>query len=321
MLFLYKIKPFLPPLLASSNLGVLPLFVSATLIQRQDSSQLMQRFEQYEEGEKKDEIIASISSPRPEVRVIDFLKGKNLKYVFLYDNLQTDTVRKSIFLDTKGLSGIYMILNKVTMDYYIGSASTNRFYSRFSNHLIYFKGSKLIKNAVRKYKLPCFTFIILEIFPKLVDKETNKELLDLEDFYLKSLLPNYNILTEAGNSFGYKHSELDRIKMKAKYSQERRERIGTLNKGKKLSILTIEKMREKAINRPKALFSDTALANMKKKSKPILIYNLDKTIYGKYPSIIEAAKSLGCNDKTIRRALKTEKQILKRRYIVKQQIT
>jgi hypothetical protein len=51
----------------------------------------------------------------------------------------------------------------------------------------------------------------------------------LEDFYLKSLLPNYNILTEAGSSFGYKHTEMTRIKMRSNYSLERRILIGNLN--------------------------------------------------------------------------------------------
>ena len=31
-----------------------------------------------------------------------------------------------------------MIINKTTKDYYIGSASTGRFYARFCNHVIYF---------------------------------------------------------------------------------------------------------------------------------------------------------------------------------------
>jgi len=249
-------------------------------------------------------------------RVLDFLKEKKLKYVYLYENLQLESIRKNILSETKGLSGIYMVLNKVTMDYYIGSASTNRIYSRFSNHLVYLKGSKVIKNAVRKYKLPCFAFIVLEIYPKLVNKENNRELLDLEDFYLKSLIPNYNILTEAGNCFGYKHTELDRIKMRAIYSQERRERIGSLNRG---SDETIEKIRAKTLERPKRTFSEQALENMKKNSKAVLIYNLDKTVYGKYSSISDAANSLGCSVKTIRRALKTEKKRLKRRYIVELQ--
>lgn len=64
------------------------------------------------------------------------------------------------------------------------------------------------------------------------------------------MLPNYNILTEAGSSFGYKHTEVDRKKMKDIYTDERRERIGSLNRGNKFSQETIEKMREKALKRP-----------------------------------------------------------------------
>ena len=60
-------------------------------------------------------------------------------------------------------------------------------------------------------------------------------MLDLEDKYLKLLLPNYNILTEAGSSFGYKHTEVDRQKMKDIYTDSRREMVGSLNRGKKLS--------------------------------------------------------------------------------------
>lgn len=244
--------------------------------------------------------------------LIDFLKETKLNPVFSYEDLQLDEVRKKILIETSGLSGIYLILNKVTLDYYIGSASTNRFYARFSNHLFYLRGSKIIKNAVRKYNISNFAFLVLELFPEIVTKENNKQLLNLEDFYLKSLLPNYNILTEAGSSFGYKHTEIDRIKMKAKYSIERRERIGNLNKGKNLSKETIEKMKEKALTRKKKTsFSPEAILNMQKNSKPIIVYNLDYTVFGEYPSIVEAAKSLKCSDKTIRRALKTQKKILK----------
>jgi len=83
-----------------------------------------------------------------------------------------------------------------------------------------------------------FAFIILELYPNIVTKENNKELLDLEDRYLKLLLPNYNILTEAGSSFGYKHTEVDRQKMKDVYTLERREQIGSLNRGENLSLLS-----------------------------------------------------------------------------------
>jgi group I intron endonuclease len=252
-------------------------------------------------------------------QLTDFLREENLKTVYCYEDLHLDSTRKKIKTDTKNLSGIYLILNKVTLDYYIGSAATDRFYSRFSNHLLYFHGSKILKLAVRKYKLSQFAFIILELFPEIVNKENNKKLLDLEDFYLKSLLPNYNILTEAGSSFGYKHTEISRLKMKNQYSLERRERIGSLNRGKSLSVETKDKIRisKKALTKEKPNYSEQAILNMKKNSKPIILYNLNKTVYGEFTSIVEAAKSIGCNEKTIRRALKTKKNFLKRRWIVK----
>jgi group I intron endonuclease len=246
-----------------------------------------------------------------------FLQEKKLKPVYLYENLHLDQTRKLILKDTKNISGIYLIFNKVTGDYYVGSASTNRFYARFSNHLLYIRGNKILKHAVRKYSLSNFAFLILELFPEIVNKENNKKLLDIENYYLKTLLPNYNILTEAGSSFGYKHTELDRIKMRINYNTHRRELIGNLNRNKKLSEETKLKMKEKALIRKKVSFSDKALLNMKKKSKPIMLYNLDYTVFGEYPSIVEAAKSINCAEKTITRALKTEKKILKRRFRVK----
>jgi len=246
-----------------------------------------------------------------------FFKDKNLKPVYSYDNIHLESVKERIKEETRGLSGIYLILNIVTLDYYIGSAATNRLYVRFCNHLYNFTGSKLLKSAVKKYGLSNFAFIVLEVFPEVVNKakakENNKILLSLEDTYLKALLPNYNILTEAGNSFGYKHTETDKIKMKANYSLERRLKIGNLNKGKSFSKETIEKMRVRALNRQKVVYSELGKLNMKKSSHPIILYNLDSTVYGEYPSIAEASKSIHCSEKTIRRALSTEKMLLKGR--------
>ncbi len=243
-------------------------------------------------------------------RLNTILKDLGLNPVYIFENLETENIKKQILNETKGLSGIYMILNKITTDYYIGSASTNRIYARFSNHVIYFRGSKIVKSAVKKYELKNFAFIILELYPNIVTKINNKELLDLEDKYLKLLLPNYNILTEAGSSFGYKHTEINRIKMKDLYSEARRERIGGLNKGKNLSPETIEKLRAKALNRPP--ISDEAKQKCISHTRPVVLYNLNGTVYGKYSSILEAAKSINCGEKTIRRALKTEKKLVKK---------
>ncbi len=245
-----------------------------------------------------------------------FLKEKNLNPVFVYENLDKDSVKKEIVKETNGLSGIYLILNKKTMSYYIGSASTGRFNARFTNHLIYFRGNKLLKNAVNKYKLCNFAFIVLELFPDVVTQENNKNLLDLEDFYLKSLVPDYNILTEAGSSFGYKHTEVTRLKMKSQYSDERRNKIGSLNRGKNLSPDVIEAMRKAALSRDKIVYSEEALLSMKKSSCAVIVKELTGIVYGEYPSVVETAKAFDCNVKTVHRALKGETKLLKKRWVV-----
>ncbi|KGQ02215.1 putative intron-encoded endonuclease bI1 (mitochondrion) [Beauveria bassiana D1-5] len=249
-------------------------------------------------------------------RIKNFLHYKNLKPVFIYDNINEDSVRKNIAKETKGLSGIYMILNKETLSYYIGSASTDRINSRFTNHLIYFNGSKIVKNSVKKYGLHNFVFIVLELFPKIVNQENNKELFNLEDFYLKSLLPDYNILTEAGSSFGYKHTEITRIKMKTNYSEKRRQKISALNKGKSFSPETIESMRQSALNKNNINYTEQGILNMKKRSKAIIVKELNNIVYGEFNSIVDTARALNCSTKTIQRTLKTPSRILKGRWIL-----
>lgn len=232
----------------------------------------------------------------------------------MYENLFDNSIKTKVLTEMRNLSGIYLILNKTTQDYYIGSASTGRLHARFSNHLFHFNnGSKVVKNAVKKYGITSFAFLVLELFPEIVNKENNKRLLDLEDFYLKTLLPNYNILTEAGSTFGYKHSEISRIKMKSNYSEQRRNRIGDLNRNRTLKDSTVQLMKEAALNGGEPRYSPLGIEMMKKKSKPIIVYNMDYTVYGEFSSITEATKSLNCSTKTISRALRTPKNILKRR--------
>ena len=248
--------------------------------------------------------------------VIDFLNNNNLKPVYIYENLCEKSIQNKVLNDTRNIAGVYLILNKATLSCYVGSASTNKFNARFRKHLFNFSGSKIVKAAVRKYKIDNFAFMILQVFPEVVTKENNKKLLDLEDYYIKSLLPDYNIVTEAGNTFGYKHSEITRIKMVENFSLRRRLRIGDLNRSKSLSEEVKANMRAAALIRKKPIYSKEGLANMLKSSKPMIVYNLNKTVYGEYPSITAAAESLRCSVKTITRAMHTPKNILKRRWIV-----
>lgn len=221
----------------------------------------------------------------------------------VYKNLHTEQTKKDIFNNTKGLSGVYLIFNNITGDFYIGSAPTNKFYARFCNHLLHFKGSKILKLAAKKYGVSNFSFLILELFNEVVNKENNKNLLDMEDFYLKSLLPNYNILTEAGFSFGYKHTELTRIKIKSYYRLEECKATKYLNLSNNLSEKPIEKIEHKTLN--------------KKKFRLVTLYNFDGTVFGNFTSIVEIANAINCSTKTIKKSFKTKKKILNKRFYIK----
>jgi group I intron endonuclease len=168
-----------------------------------------------------------------------------------------------------------MIINKTTKDSYIGSASTNWFYARFCNHVIHFTGSKIVILAIKKIWFEKFCFCW---YPNVVTKENNKKLWDLEDKSLKLLVPNYNNLTEAGSSFGYKHTEIDRQNMKDHYSHDRRKKIGSLNRGRKFSPEIIERMRENALTR--SPMSEKTKNKCITNTRPVVFYNLDRTIYG-----------------------------------------
>jgi group I intron endonuclease len=230
------------------------------------------------------------------------LSKLNIKYEAIYTNLHIEENRDKMRKDLKNKQGIYMIFNLVTESYYIGSASTDRFMARFHKHLISLIGSKVVKSSVLKYGLSSFAFIILEYYPDPINRDNNKLLLQLEDKYLKTLLPRYNILTEAGNSFGYNHSEEIRNKMSNNYSDERREFIRNLNLNKNLSIETRKKISEQALKRPPMSYESKLKCITKERS----VYLYDKI--GNYlyfcPNTKLAALLLHCSYKTVQRALK-----------------
>lgn len=105
-------------------------------------------------------------------------------------------------------SGIYLIINIETGDRYIGSAqSLGR---RFSNHKSFLIKNKhtniILQRSYNKYGYEKFYFIILE--------ECSNKLLEREQYYLDTLLPEFNIAKCASATMkGRNHSESSRIKM------------------------------------------------------------------------------------------------------------
>lgn len=79
-------------------------------------------------------------------------------------------------------------------------------------------------------------------------------------------MPKYNILTEAGNSFGYRHNEESLLRMKLSFSDERRELLRQLQKNRKglWSEKSKTKLNNIALNRPHDYISDHSIKNISK---------------------------------------------------------
>jgi group I intron endonuclease len=215
-------------------------------------------------------------------------------------------IKDKIYPMIKPLAGVYMIINLVTGDIYIGSAITGKMANRFHKHLFGFSGSKMVAAAVMKNGLRNFAFIVVDTVPKVITTEENKELLALEDHYLSILTPMYNIALTASNSLGVKHTDTTKVIMRLNYSSERRERIGALNRGKNLSPSTIEAIRKAALTRgPITELTRTRVSVNSMVANLYAVNLLDGTNIGNVRTISSVALLLGCHEKTVRRALKS----------------
>lgn len=183
---------------------------------------------------------------------LDLLLTKlSLNPVLIFKNLHLKEIQVKMKEIFKNKGGVYMIVNLVNNKFYIGSGIKNRLYIRFCSHLLHLIGSDLIAKAVNKYGLNNFAFIILEFLELPITKKSNAVLLQLETKYLKILNPPYNILKIGGSSYGYKHTEDTKRKMKENYSEKRKDFIRNLNKGKIMSEEVREKIRAAAFFRPR----------------------------------------------------------------------
>jgi hypothetical protein len=102
------------------------------------------------------------------------------------------------------LSGVYICINLVNGNMYVGSASLTGMYKRFRGHLYFVKGGSILVNrAENKSGFKNFVFIVIETVS--VDKlNCKKILLSLEQKYIDLLNPIYNILKIAGSVLNLK---------------------------------------------------------------------------------------------------------------------
>ena len=117
-----------------------------------------------------------------------------------------------VYSELKSFAGIYLIINLVNGKMYVGSGTVGRIPMRFHKHFFSGKGSKLVWNAVKKYSLDNFAFLILEKIINFTYKD-NPKLIELENNYIKLLKPEYHLAPQARNTLGYKHSENTKKKL------------------------------------------------------------------------------------------------------------
>lgn len=226
----------------------------------------------------------------------------------VYKNLQDKEIQLKILQDNRHKSGIYMIFNEINNNCYIGSAVSNRINVRFRNHCIHGTGARLTHQAIKKYGLENFVFVIIEYYPGFVQKENlttpHLKLLELETKWIQKVQPEYNILEIAGNSLGYRHTDETSIKIKKNYSDERREACKNINLNNKFSPEKRWLLSQLATWRNKNLELREKLSRLA--SKPVTLFNGDGTIHSQYSSIRAMAQYFKCCNKTINKAIKNQ---------------
>jgi len=128
-------------------------------------------------------------------------------------------IQKIIKEELRHKSGIYGFLCKTNNKLYIGSSKT--LLSRFNNHINGYNSNILLQNAINKYNLQDFTFIIFEYCEI-------GELISREQFYMDELKPEYNILQVAGSLLGFIHSEETKAKISKALTGENHPMFGII---------------------------------------------------------------------------------------------
>jgi group I intron endonuclease len=248
-------------------------------------------------------------------------KFSELKPIYVWENLHLFGVKDLIYPSIKLVAGIYLIVNLVNGKMYVGSAMTGRMQVRFHRHLFAGSGSKPLWNAIQKHGLENFAFLVVAEIPGF-SPDMNQQLLDLETLFI-SAYGYYNIAPEAGNTFGVILTDAQRAAMRANYSQERRDAIGALNRGKVFSPHTIALMQASALARPP--MSDESRSLVSANSAKALLFELsmlDGTLLSTgvaslvLRTIPVVASYCDCSERTVRRAVKGS-GIIKNKWFIK----
>ena len=149
-------------------------------------------------------------------------------------------------------SGIYQIRNILNGKCYVGSAINIQ--QRWAVHLSMLRHgwhyNQHLQGAFNKYGELIFILSILEYI------ENSKQLIPREQYYIDTILPEYNISSTAGSLLGYRHTNEARAKISAAgmgkrhymygkhHSEETKRKMSDAHRGKHHSEATKRKIGE-----------------------------------------------------------------------------
>lgn len=136
-----------------------------------------------------------------------FLIAGNFPFVSVRAYLNAHTYKSLVQLENSKRARVYLWHNSLNSKYYVGSSNSlwDRLRKYYSDEYLHKPETRNlpIVSALKKYGHDNFSLHILEY----VEKDKKDLLLKKEQYYLDSLLPEYNILDKAGSSLGYQHTE------------------------------------------------------------------------------------------------------------------
>lgn len=141
-------------------------------------------------------------------------------YVLYFNDIKQS--KRDIYSKLRSKSGVYMFINNLTNDLYVGSSLNLT--KRMSSHFYYASTEKMktiLARAMRKYELHNFSLAILEFCEK--DLITS---IKLEQKWIDHYKPKYNILKIAGSSLGFTHKIETIVKLKELFRKENHPKYG-----------------------------------------------------------------------------------------------
>lgn len=148
----------------------------------------------------------------------------NDNFVIIFKNVKES--KKDIYKELRRKSGVYLFINNITKDLYVGSSLNLT--RRMSSHFYHANSDKatkvIITRAMRKYKLENFSLAILEFCNSDIKVCSN-----LEQKWIDYYKPNYNTLKIAGSSSGFSHKIETIHKLKELFKKENHPNFGKVS--------------------------------------------------------------------------------------------